>query len=260
MTMIHSTAIIDPGAELADNVEVGPYSIIGKDVRIGAGTVVGPHVVIKGPTSLGRDNRVFQFASVGEDCQDKKYAGEPTRLEIGDGNTIRECVTIHRGTVQDQGLTRIGSNNLFMAYVHVAHDCMVGSDCIFANNASIAGHVHVGDGTILAGFSGVHQFCHVGSYAMTAMYSVVNMDVPAYVMMQGYPARPRGMNIEGMKRRGYSRDLIRTLREAYRIVYRSGLTLEEALARLNPMADDNAEVKLFVDSLQAGNRGIARER
>lgn len=257
--MIHPSAIIDPKAELAADVEVGPFSIIGPDVEIGAGTVIGPHVVVRGPTRIGKGNRIFQFASVGEDCQDKKYKGEPTRLEIGDNNIIREGATLHRGTVQDNSLTRVGSNNLFMAYVHIAHDCIVGDNCIFANNASIAGHVHVGDGVILGGFTGVHQFCKIGSYAMTSLYSVVNMDIPAFVMVQGYPARARGMNFEGMKRRGYSKELISQLRAAYRTLYRSGMTLAEALARLQEEAGDSAEMAMLLDSLQRSERGIVRE-
>jgi UDP-N-acetylglucosamine acyltransferase len=257
--MIHPSAIIDPKAELAADVEVGPFSIIGPDVEIDAGTVIGPHVVVRGPTRIGKGNRIFQFASVGEDCQDKKYKGEPTRLEIGDNNIIREGATLHRGTVQDNSLTRVGSNNLFMAYVHIAHDCIVGDNCIFANNASIAGHVHVGDGVILGGFTGVHQFCKVGSYAMTSLYSVVNMDIPAFVMVQGYPARARGMNFEGMKRRGYSKELISQLRAAYRTLYRSGMTLAEALARLQDEAGDSAEMAMLLDSLQRSERGIVRE-
>lgn len=257
--MIHPTAIVDPKATLAPDVEVGPYSIIGPDVEIDAGTVIGPHVVIRGPTRIGKGNRIFQFASIGEDCQDKKYKGEPTQLIIGDNNVIRECVTMHRGTVQDQGITRVGSDNLFMAYVHVAHDCVVGNHCIFANNASIAGHVHVGDGVILGGFSGVHQFCRVGSYAMASLYSAINMDVPAFVMVQGYPARARGMNVEGMRRRGYSPELIRTLRQCYRILYRSDLRLDDALKQLDTMADRGPEVQLFIDSIRASTRGITRE-
>ena len=257
--MIHPTAIIDPKAELASDVEVGPYSVIGPGVEIGAGTVVGPHAVIKGPTRIGKGNRIFQFASVGEECQDKKYKGEPTRLEIGDNNVIRECVTLHRGTVQDNGVTRIGNDNLFMAYVHIAHDCSIGNGCVFANNASAAGHVHIGDGVILGGFSGVHQFCTVGSYAMMSMYSAVNMDVPAFVMVQGYPAKARGMNVEGMKRRGYSRELITSLRAAYRTLYRTGLTLAEAIERLDPLSGDSPEMKMFVDSVKSSERGITRE-
>ena len=257
--MIHPTAIIDPKAEIAADVQVGPYSVIGPDVVIGAGSVIGPHVVINGPTSIGAGNRIFQFASVGEECQDKKYKGEPTRLEIGDNNVIRESVTIHRGTIQDNSITRIGNDNLLMAYVHVAHDCMVGSNCILANNASLAGHVHVGDGVILGGFSGVHQFCKIGSFAMSSMFSAINMDVPAFVMVQGYPARARGMNYEGMKRRGYSKELISELRSAYRTLYRSGLTLNEALERIEPDAQTSPEIGLFFESLKNSNRGITRE-
>jgi UDP-N-acetylglucosamine acyltransferase len=258
--MIHPTAIIDPSAELAPDVQVGPYTVIGADVVIGAGTVIGPHVVLRGPTKIGAGNKIFQFSSVGEDCQDKKYNGEPTRLEIGDNNVIREGVTIHRGTIQDNSITRIGNNNLFMANVHVAHDCLVGNDCIFANNATIAGHVHVGDGVILGGFTGVHQFCKVGSFAMTSLYSVVNMDIPAFVMVQGYPARARGMNVEGMRRRGYSKDLITTLRSAYRVLYRNGHTLAEALELLIPQAPSSEEMTMFVDSIKASARGITREQ
>lgn len=256
--MIHPTALVDARAKLAADVEVGPYSIIGADVEIGSGTVVGPHVVINGPTRIGRNNRIFQFASVGEECQDKKYKGEPTRLEIGDNNVIRECVTIHRGTIQDNSLTAIGSGNLLMAYVHVAHDCVIGNDCIFANNASVAGHVHVGNGVILGGMTGVHQFCHIGDFAMTAGCSLVVKDVPAYVMVGGNPAAAHGMNYEGMKRRGWSREVINTLRHAYKAVYREGRTLDEALALLDGQLADCAELVPFVASLKASTRGITR--
>ncbi|MCH8543626.1 MAG: acyl-ACP--UDP-N-acetylglucosamine O-acyltransferase [Alcanivorax sp.] len=255
--MIHKTAIIDPGAELAEDVQVGPYTIIGPDVKIGAGTVIGPHVVIQGPTSIGRDNRIFQFASVGEACQDKKYRGEPTALEIGDNNVIREHVTIHRGTIQDKGLTRIGNNNLLMVAVHVAHDCMIGNDNIFANTCGIAGHAHIGDGVILGGMTGVHQFCRIGSYAMTAGCSLVLKDIPAYVMVGGNPAAARSMNFEGMRRRGWSAEVVSGLRKAYKIVYRQGNTLEQALAELETMGDGE-ELKLFVDSLRHSERGITR--
>lgn len=256
--MIHPTAIIDPAAELAGDVEVGPYTVIGADVRIGAGTVIGPHAVIQGPSSLGRNNRVFQFASVGEACQDKKYQGEPTTLEMGDDNVIRECVTLHRGTPGDRGVTTIGNRNLFMAYAHVAHDCVVGDDCVFANNASTAGHVHMGDGVILAGFAGIHQFCRVGSYTMVSMYSAVNMDVPAYMMVQGYPASARGLNVEGMRRRDFPRETIQALRRAYRLLYRSGLKVDQALEQMAPLADEHPEVRLFADSVRASTRGIVR--
>ena len=255
--MIHPTALIDPAAELAKDVHVGPYSVIGPDVKIGAGTVVASHVVIKGPTTIGRNNHIFQFSSVGEDCQDKKYNGEPTRLEIGDDNVIRESVTIHRGTIQDNSLTRIGSRNLLMAYVHVAHDCIIGDDCIFANNASVAGHGHVGNGVILGGMTGVHQFCKIGSYAMTSGCSLVVKDIPAYVMVSGNPASVRSMNFEGMRRRGWSKDVVSSLRRAYKVVYRQGLTLEQALAELESMESSEA-LQIFIDSLKASERGITR--
>jgi len=255
--MIHPTALIDPAAELAKDVQVGPYTVIGPDVKIGAGTVIASHVVIKGPTTIGKNNHIFQFASVGEDCQDKKYNGEPTRLEIGDDNVIRESVTIHRGTIQDNSLTKIGSRNLLMAYVHVAHDCIVGDDCIFANNASVAGHAHVGNGVILGGMTGVHQFCKIGSYAMTSGCSLVLKDIPAYVMVSGNPAQARSMNFEGMKRRGWPKEVIASLRQAYKVIYRQGLTLEQALAALEAM-DASDELQILIDSLKASERGITR--
>lgn len=255
--MIHKTAIIDPGAELAGDVQVGPYSVIGPDVKIASGTVIGPHVVIQGPTTIGRDNRIFQFASIGEACQDKKYNGEPTALEIGDNNVIREHVTIHRGTIQDNGLTRIGDNNLLMVGVHVAHDCMIGNNNIFANTTGIAGHVHIGDGVILGGMTGVHQFCRIGSYAMTAGCSLVLKDVPAYVMVGGNPAAARSMNFEGMRRRGWGPEVVSLLRKAYKIVYRQGQTLEQALVQLDALGG-GAELQLFIDSLRASERGITR--
>lgn len=256
--MIHPSAIIDPKAELAGGVEIGPFSIVGPGVRIDSGTRIGPHVVLRGPTTIGRDNRIFQFASVGEDCQDKKYRGEPTELVIGDRNVIREGCTIHRGTVQDAGVTRIGSDNLFMAYVHIAHDCVVGDGTIFANNATIAGHVHVGDGVILGGFTAVHQFVHIGPWAMTAFSSAVNQDIPAFVMVRGNMATAHGMNFEGMKRRGYSAGLIALLKDAYKTVYLRGLRLEDALAQLEPEAAKSPELRLFVDSIRGSARGIVR--
>jgi UDP-N-acetylglucosamine acyltransferase len=256
--VIHSTAIIDPTARLAADVEVGPYSIIGADVEIGAGTVVGSHVVIKGPTRIGERNRIFQFASVGEACQDKKYQGEPTRLEIGDDNVIREYVSLHRGTVQDQGLTRIGSRNLLMTSVHVAHDVVMGDDNIVASGSGIAGHVHIGDHVILGGMTGVHQFCHIGSYSMAAGCSLVVKDIPAYVMVGGNPASAYAMNFEGMRRRGWSAETINTLKKAYRIVYRDKLTIEVAIAEAEKLVADCPEVGLFVESLKASTRGIVR--
>ena len=253
--MIHPTAIVDPKAELATDVKVGPWSVIGPGVEIG--TAIASHVVIEGPTRIGRNNRIFQFASVGAECQDKKYRGEPTRLEIGDDNVIREHVTIHRGTIQDNSLTRIGDRNLLMVAVHVAHDCLIGSDNIFANTTGIAGHVQIGDGVILGGMTGVHQFCKIGSYAMSAGCSLIVKDIPAYVMVGGNPAAARSMNFEGMRRRCWSPETISSLRQAYKIVYRQGLTLEQAIAELEAMSA-SAELQRFIDSLRASERGITR--
>ncbi|NVK42211.1 MAG: acyl-ACP--UDP-N-acetylglucosamine O-acyltransferase [Oceanospirillaceae bacterium] len=256
--MIDSRAIVDPGARIAPDVEIGPFSIIGPDVEIGAGTVIGPHVVVRGPTRIGEHNRIFQFASVGEECQDKKYRGEPTRLEIGDHNVIREGVTIHRGTVQDQGLTKIGSHNLLMAYAHVAHDCVVGDHIILANNTALAGHVHVDDHAILGGFTLVHQFCRIGQHVMCGTGTVVLKDIPAYLMASGNTAKPHGLNIEGLRRRGFSPEALRTLRQAYKLVFRQKLTLDQALEQLNQMLPSCAELKPLIDSLQASTRGIIR--
>lgn len=257
MSLIHPTALIDPSAQLAEGVEVGPYSIIGADVVIGTGTVIGPHVVIKGPTVIGARNRIFQFASVGEDCQDKKYKGEPTRLEVGDDNVIREGVTIHRGTVQDNSLTRVGSNNLFMAYSHVAHDCIVGNHCILANQATLAGHVTVGDHAILGGLSAVHQFSRVGAHAMCGGGSIILMDIPAYVMVSGHPAESHGINYEGLKRRGFSKEAMQALRNAYKLVFRQGKNLQEAIAELEA-GSPLPEVQVFLDSIKNSSRGITR--
>lgn len=255
--MIHPTAIVDPGARLADDVEVGPFCVIGADVEIGAGTVVGPHVVIKGTTVIGERNRIFQFASVGEDCQDKKYAGEPTRLEIGDDNVIREGVTLHRGTVQDASLTRIGSRNLFMAYSHVGHDCIIGDDCIMANQATLGGHVHLGNHVILGGLSAVHQFCHIGEHAMAGGGSIITKDIAAFVMVNGHPAEAHGLNSVGLKRRGFSRETISALNTAYKTVFRQGLTLAQALEQLEAESP-LAERDVFIASLKASTRGLTR--
>ncbi|WP_110666965.1 acyl-ACP--UDP-N-acetylglucosamine O-acyltransferase [Salinicola halophilus] len=255
--MIHPTAIVDPAATLADDVEVGPFSVIGPDVEIDAGCVIGPHVVIKGPTSLGKRNRIFQFASVGEDCQDKKYAGEPTRLDVGDDNVVRESVTLHRGTAQDRGATTIGSRNLFMAYSHVGHDCVIGDDCILANQATLAGHVRLGDFAILGGLSAIHQFCHMGEHAMVGGCSAITKDVPAFVMASGNPAAPHGLNSIGLKRRGFSSESVRALNEAYRLVYRKGLTLEQAVSEIESRFSFD-ETRRFVDSLKSSQRGILR--
>ena len=256
--MIDSRAIVDPSAKLANDVEVGPWSIIGPDVEIGAGTVVGPHVVIKGPTKIGSNNRIFQFASVGEDCQDKKYAGEPTTLTIGDHNVIREGVTIHRGTIQDAGTTTIGSHNLFMAYAHVAHDCVVGDHVIMANNTAIAGHVHVGDWSILGGFTAVHQFCKIGSHVMCGTSTVVLKDIPAYVMANGNTATPHGINTEGLKRRGFSTEAISQIKRAYKSLYRKKLTVAQALSELQVMAESCPEIEPLIDSVKNSSRGIIR--
>ncbi len=256
--MIHPTAIIADTAVIADDAEVGAYSIIGDNVEIGAGTRIGSHVVINGPTVIGRNNNIYQFASVGDDPQDKKYAGQPTRLEIGDGNTIREFCTISRGTVEDQGLTRLGDNNWIMAYVHIAHDCMIGSNTIMANNATLAGHVHVGDWVIFAGFSGAHQFCKIGAHAFLGMYAGANQDIPAYVTCSGTPASPRGINSEGLKRRGFDAQQIRNIRNAYRIVFRKGNKLADAIAEIESLAGEQPELRPFLDSLTRSERGIAR--
>ena len=256
--MIHSTAIIDPSAELADDVSVGPYSIIGPGVQIEAGTVVGSHVVIKGPTRIGKNNRIFQFASVGEDTQDMKYRGEPTRLEMGDHNIIREFCTIHRGTVQDKALTKIGDHNLFMAYTHVAHDCVVGNHVIMANAASIAGHVLVEDCAILGGFSLVHQFCNIGKYSFSAMGSVISRDIPPYVLVGGQPTKPHGINAVGLERQGFSQEAIRQIKKAYKIVFKSGLKLEDAIAALDEMAEETAEIQCLANFLKQTQRSILR--
>lgn len=255
--MIDKLAYIHPDAKIGNNVTIGPWTYVGADVEIGDDCHISSHVVIKGPSVIGKGNRIFQFASVGEDCQDKKYAGEPTRLEIGDNNVIRESVTIHRGTTQDEGITKIGSNNLFMAYVHIAHDCVVGDNVIMANNASIAGHVHVGDWAILGGMTGVHQFVKIGAHAFTAGYSLILQDVPPFVMASGQPAIPRGLNSEGLKRRGFSKETQLAVRRAYKTLYRKGLTVEEAVAALaEDMQDD--QVKLLTEFVKQSSRGIIR--
>ncbi len=254
--MIHPQAVIDPNAELANDVEVGPFSVIGPNVKIDSGTRVGPHVVINGHTTIGKNNRFFQFASIGEENQDKKYKGEPTETIIGDNNVFRECCTVHRGTVQDIGYTKIGSDGLFMAYTHVAHDCVIGNHVIFANNASVAGHVHVGDWVILGGFTGVHQFCKIGAHAFSGMNSRITQDVPPFVMLQD--GVPRAVNAEGMKRRDFSSDDVRAVKNAYRTLYRKNLKLEDALEELKQLANDNATVQLFIDFLATSERGIVR--
>ena len=256
--MIHPSAIIADSAVIADDVEIGPYSIVGDNVHIGAGTKIDSHVVINGPTKIGCDNHIYQFASIGDDPQDKKYANEDTGLVIGDRNTIREFCTISRGTVQDDGMTRIGDDNWIMAYVHIAHDCQVGNQTIFANNATLAGHVHVGDWAIFGGFAGAHQFCRIGAHAFLGMYAGIHRDVPPYVMASGQPAVPRGINSEGLKRRGFTPEQLSNIKNAYRIIYRSGLKLTEAIDKLQSLVAEQPELQLYVDALQSSERGIIR--
>lgn len=255
--MIHETAIVHPDAKLHDSVSVGAYSIIGPQVTIGAETVVGPHVVVRGPTTIGAKNQIFQFSSVGEDCQDKKYAGEPTTLVIGDNNVIREGVTIHRGTVQDIGTTIIGSNNLFMVGAHVAHDCVIGDNGIFANNCTIAGHVHIGDWAILGGMSAVHQFCHIGDHCFAGGGAIILRDIPPFTML-GKDGKPHGINSEGLKRRGLSSATIMQIKRAHKALYRGGHTLEEAKVIITDMSQETPELTLILDFLEKSNRGIVR--
>jgi len=258
MSRIHPTAIVDPSARLAPDVAIGPYSIVGADVEIGAGSVLGPHVVIGARTRMGARNRVFQFASIGEIAQDRKYGGEATTTTIGDDNTFREYATVHGGTVQDRGDTAIGDGNLFLAYTHVAHDCVVGDRATFSNNAQIAGHVNIGDWAVLGAFAGVHQFCRVGAHAMLAAYAVVLQDVPPYVTVQGYPAKPHGTNSEGLRRRGFAADAILRIRRAYKTIYRENLPLEEARAKIVAAAADAPELLPLAQFLAASDRGLAR--
>lgn len=258
MSDIHSTAIVDPSAKIGSGVTIGAYSIIGADVEIGTNTWIGPHVVVKGPTRIGSDNKIHQFASIGEDPQDLKYDGEATLLEIGDRNRIREFVTINRGTVSGGGVTRIGNDNLLMAYIHIAHDCRVGNHVIFSNNASLAGHATVGDYVILSGFTLVHQFCAIGEHAFTAMGSSISKDVPPYLMISGSPAAPHGINKVGLKRRGFTEEQLRNLTRAYKALYRQGLSLDEAKLKITEMAENQEEVKCFADFLGQTTRSIIR--
>ena len=256
--IIHPTAVVHPNAKIGAGVTIGPYTIVGEHVEIGDNTWIGPHVVINGHTTIGRDNRIFQFCSLGEVPQDKKYAGEPTRLIIGDRNTIREYCSFNLGTVQDAGVTRIGNDNWIMAYVHIAHDCQVGNHTTFANNAQLAGHVHIEDWAILGGYTGIHQFCRVGAHVMTAVGTVVLQDIPPYLMAAGNTAQPYGINVEGLKRRGFTPDAITALKRAYRTIYKSGLMLEEAKVKLVEEAKAQPDVQLFVDFLNISKRGIIR--
>jgi UDP-N-acetylglucosamine acyltransferase len=257
-TAIHSTAVVDAGARLAADVEVGAYAIIGADVEIGEGTRIGPHCVIQGPTRIGRGNRIHAHASLGGDPQDKKFKGERTTLEIGDDNTIFEFTTISRGTGDGGGVTRIGDRNWIMAYVHIAHDCRVGSDAIFANNATLAGHAEVGDWAILGGFAGVHQFCRIGAHAFVGMGSLVNADVPPFVMVADRYAEPRGINSEGLKRRGYDSERIAAIKRAYRTVFMSGKHMAEAKQELALAAEASVDVRQLLDFIEASQRGLLR--
>lgn len=256
--MIDKTAIIDPSARIAADVHIGPWTIIGADVEIAAGTWIGPHVVIRGATQIGRDNKIYQFSSLGEDPQDKKYNGEKTNLKIGDRNVIREFCTFNRGTIQDKGVTLIGDDNLFMAYVHIAHDCVVGNHTIFANNASLAGHVIVEDFAVLGGFSGVFQSCRVGVNSFASMGAMIDKDVPPFVKVSGYYAKPCGLNTVGMKRRGFETEKMLDLRRAYKTIYRKGLTVRQALEKLQTMVGTCPEVQMFIDFIQGSQRGIIR--
>ena len=256
--MIDATAVIDAGAEIAADVSIGPYTVIGANVAIEAGTRIGPHVVITGHTRIGRDNTVHPFASIGDDPQDKKYGGEPTRLEIGDRNTIREFVTINRGTAQDEGVTRLGDDNWIMAYVHIAHDCQVGNQTIFANNASLAGHVTIGDYVILGGFTLVYQFCSLGPHSLTAYGAGISLDVPPYVTVGGSPASPHGLNMEGLRRRGFPAETRKALKQAYKTLYRENRSLQDAITELRGRVEACPELGVLVSFLENRTRGIVR--
>ena len=256
--MIDARAIVSPQAQLAPDVTVGPFSIIGPQVQVGARTVIGPHVVVNGPTTIGEQNHIFQFASIGDAPQDKKYRGEPTRLVIGDRNVFRESCTINRGTTHDKGVTTIGNDNLFMAFSHVAHDCVIGNNTVFANSVAMGGHVEVGDWVILGGLTAIHQFIKIGAHAFLGGGAILSRDVPPYVMVAGNPAVPHGVNAEGLKRRGFSEAQIRHIREAYRIIYRSDLKLSDALARLTELAAEQPEIQAFVDFIHGSTRSLVR--
>ena len=262
MAAVHPSAIVDATAELAATVSVGPYAVVGAGVTVGEGTTIGAHCVIEGPTTIGRDNRIFPHAALGGAPQDMKYRGEPTRLVIGDGNTIREFCTFNRGTTQDQGVTRVGDDNWVMAYVHIAHDVQVGCRTILANNATLAGHVHVGDWVIVGGLSGVHQYCRIGAHAMTGFQSHVSQDVPPFMMVSGHPLSVHGFNVEGLRRRGFSRERIALVKQMHRLLYRDGLTLEQSRAAIaalrGTVAGGDEDVSLLLEFLSASTRGIVR--
>ncbi|HEY3177647.1 MAG TPA: acyl-ACP--UDP-N-acetylglucosamine O-acyltransferase [Casimicrobiaceae bacterium] len=258
MPRVNPTAQVDARAELAADVEIGAYSIVGKDVRIGAGTLVGPHVVVTGRTTIGARNRIFQFASIGDIPQDRKYSGEPTMLTIGDDNVIREYVSIHTGTAQDRGTTTIGDRNWLLGYVHIAHDCRVGNDTTFSNNSQLAGHVSIDDFATLGGFTGVHQFCRVGAHAMVAAGAIVLQDVPPFMTVSGYPAKPAGTNNEGLRRRGFAAEEIAAVRRAYRILYREGFSLADAKDKLAELVSEQPVLATLVAFLEQPGRGIVR--
>ncbi len=256
--MIGNEPVIDPSAKIGKDVTIGPWTVIGPEVEIGDGCDIASHVVIKSHTRLGKNNRIFQFASVGEDPSDKKYHGEVSWLEMGDNNIVREGATLHRGTESGGGITRIGSDNLFMPYTHVAHDCILGNHIIFSNNAAVSGHVIVEDWAILSGYAGVYQFLRIGAHSFVGGLTHINMDVPAYVVVKGTPAEPKGINITGLERRGFSKDSIRAIRQAYKIIYRQGLKIDEALKQLEPLVKEHAELQLLIDSIKASHKGIIR--
>lgn len=258
MSLIDPRAIIDPSATIGENVSIGPWSIIGPDVVLAADTVVESHVIIKGPTTIGKNNRIYQFSTLGEDTPDLKYKGELTTLTIGDNNIIREGVTIHRGTAQDRGDTLIGNNNLIMAYAHIGHDSVIGDHCILVNNAALAGHVVVKDWAILGGFTLVHQFCTIGPHCFTGMGSAIGKDLPAYVMANGNPAGAKSINMEGLKRRGFSKDEISAINKGFKLIYRRGLTVDEALGELSELFETYSVINPLIDSLKTSSRGILR--
>ena len=258
MSLIHKTAIVSENANLADNVSVGPYSIIGPEVAIGESSVIDSHVIIKGSTTIGEDNHIYSFVSIGDDPQDKKFDNEDTKVEIGDRNTIREYTTINKGTSQDVGITRLGNDNWIMAYVHIAHDCQISNHTIFANNTTLGGHVTVGDFVIFGGFSGAHQFCKIGSHSFLGMYSGIARDLPPYVVVTGQPAKPRSINIEGLKRRDFSEKQIRNIKNAYKYLYKSDLRIEEAIEKISSLTEISDEVTVMIDFLNQSSRGIVR--
>ncbi|MFT6330672.1 MAG: UDP-N-acetylglucosamine acyltransferase [Bermanella sp.] len=256
--MIHPSSIISASANIGKNVQIGAFCIIGDNVDIGDNCVFNSHIVVKGHSKIGKNNVFFQFCSIGEDCQDKKYAGEATYLEIGDDNVFRESCTIHRGTIQDESVTRIGSRNLFMVNAHVAHDCVLGDDNVFANNCTIAGHVHIASQVILGGMTAVHQFCHIGAHSFTGGGAVVLKDIPPYIMVSGTKHVPQGINSEGLKRRGFTPSAIMAIKRAYKVIYRNGNTTDEALVLLNEMAETEPDVKILADFVASSKRGIVR--